>query len=88
MRKHLSILAAATAIWAGGCADKPGATTATATGKPYPLDVCIVSGEKLGTMGSPIVFVHEGQEIKLCCKSCRPDFDKEPAKFLTKLASK
>lgn len=60
----------------------------TAAAKPYPLDVCIVSGEKLGTMGEPIVTVYQGQQIKFCCKSCKPDFEKEPAKFLSKLASK
>jgi|SRR5688572_22506332 len=54
--------------------------------KPYPLDKCIVSDEKLGgEMGEPFVFVHEGQEIKLCCKPCQKDFKKDPAKFLKKL---
>lgn len=53
--------------------------------KPYPLDTCIVSGEKLGTMGKPVVIVHEGQEIKFCCKSCKPKFEKDPAKYLKKL---
>ncbi len=55
--------------------------------KPYPLEKCIVSDEKLGGMGKPYVFTHEGQEIKLCCKSCLKDFNKEPAKYLKKLAS-
>ncbi|HTG43790.1 MAG TPA: hypothetical protein VK633_04600 [Verrucomicrobiae bacterium] len=53
--------------------------------KAYPLHKCIVSDEKLGEMGEPFVFVHEGQEIKLCCKSCQKDFAKNPAKFLKKL---
>jgi hypothetical protein len=53
--------------------------------KPYKPDTCIVSDEKLGEMGKPVVFVHEGQEIKLCCKSCRKDFDKDPVKYLEKL---
>jgi YHS domain-containing protein len=53
--------------------------------KPYPLEKCIVSDEKLGEMGKPYVFTHEGQEIKLCCKSCLKDFNKEPAKYLKKL---
>jgi hypothetical protein len=53
--------------------------------KPYPLDKCIVSDEKLGEMGEPFVFVHEGQEIKLCCKPCQKDFKKDPAKYLKKL---
>lgn len=56
--------------------------------KPYPLETCIVSGDKLGEMGKPVVFVHDGQEIKLCCKDCRKDFDKDPAKYLKKLEKK
>ncbi len=53
--------------------------------KPYPLDTCIVADEKLGSMGKPIVFTHEGQEIKICCKSCKSKFLKDPGKFLEKL---
>ena len=53
--------------------------------KPYPLDKCIVSDEKLGGMGKPFVFTYEGQEIKLCCKSCQKDFKKDPAKYLKKM---
>ena len=64
------------------------AADSKAVAKPYPLEVCIVSGEKLGSMGAPVVYVHEGQEVKFCCKSCQPDFKKEPAKFLAKLAPK
>jgi hypothetical protein len=56
--------------------------------KPYPLETCIVSDEKLGSMGKPVVFEYQGQEIKLCCKGCRKDFDKGPAKFLKKLEQK
>jgi YHS domain-containing protein len=55
--------------------------------KPYPLDKCIVSDEKLGADPNmkEFVFIHEGQEIKLCCKSCQKDFKKAPAKYLKKL---
>ena len=53
--------------------------------KPYPLKTCIVSGEKLGEMGDPYVFTHEGREIKLCCKNCLKDFNKAPAKYIKKL---
>lgn len=60
-------------------------TASTTDAKPYPLDVCIVSGEKLGSMGEAISMVHEGQEIKFCCDHCVPDFKKDPAKYLTKL---
>jgi len=65
----------------------PEATPAVTTGavKPYPLDVCLVSGEKLGEMGEPHVITYEGQQIKFCCKSCLPKFEKDPAKYLAKL---
>lgn len=53
--------------------------------KPYPLDKCIVTDEKLDSMGKPYVFTHEGQEIKMCCKSCLKDFNKDKAKYLKKL---
>ena len=53
--------------------------------KPYPLKTCVVTDEKLGDMGDAYVFVHEGREIKLCCKSCLKDFKKDPAKYVKKL---
>ena len=56
--------------------------------KPYTLTTCIVSDDKLGEMGKPVVFEYKGQEIKLCCKGCRKDFDKDPARFLKKLEPK
>ena len=59
--------------------------TAPSTAKPYPLDTCLVSGEKLGEMGKPFEIVHEGQQIKFCCKNCAPKFAKDPAKYLSKL---
>jgi YHS domain-containing protein len=56
--------------------------------KPYTLDKCIVSDEKLDADADmkPFVFTHGGQEFKLCCKSCKKDFDKDPAKYVAKLA--
>lgn len=53
--------------------------------KPYPLETCVVSGEKLGGMGEAFVFAKDGQEVKLCCKSCKKDFDKDSAKFMGKI---
>jgi len=54
--------------------------------KPYPLNYCIVSGDKIGAMGKPIVAVYHGQEIKFCCGDCPPDFKKDPEKYMKKLA--
>ena len=49
--------------------------------KPYPLTTCVVSGEKLGSMGKPVVVQHAGKEIQLCCKSCIKKFEADAAKF-------
>ena len=55
------------------------------TAKPYPLTTCVVSGEKLDSMGKPFVYDHEGREVRFCCKNCVKDFKKEPAKYLKQL---
>ena len=55
--------------------------------KPYPLTTCAVTDEKLGEMGKPYSFTQDGQEIKLCCKSCLKDFKKDPAKYMKKVAA-
>jgi hypothetical protein len=72
---------------AGGMAGCSGMTTPMAdtntNGVPDLLKTCPVSGEKLGgDMGKPYVFSFKDQEVKLCCKSCKKDFDKEPAKYM------
>lgn len=53
--------------------------------KPYPLDTCLVTDNKLGSMGKVVTKVHEGQEVKFCCKPCVGKFEKNPAKYLSKL---
>jgi YHS domain-containing protein len=60
-----------------------GAINAAETGVPkgYPLTTCPVSGEKLGEHGKPVKVSNAGTDVYLCCKSCKKDFDKEPAKF-------
>ncbi len=54
--------------------------------KPYLLKTCLVCGMQLGEMGKPYVFVYKGQEIKVCNKSEKADFDKDPDQYLKKLA--
>lgn len=56
-----------------------------AVGDPYPLATCPVSGEELGGMGDPVVFVHEGREVRLCCASCRKKFDQNAQAILEKV---
>lgn len=62
-----------------------GRTAAASDATPYPLDVCLVSGEKLGSMGEPHVIVHQGREIKFCCDHCEPKFREDPEKYLSQL---
>lgn len=52
---------------------------------PYPLDRCLVSGEKLGSMGEPYVMAYQGREIKFCCEGCVDMFKEEPATYLAQL---
>lgn len=66
----------------------PRAADPASAAKPYPLTTCIVSDEKLGEMGKPVMVDYKGQQVAFCCKSCLGDFDKEPAKYLEKLVSK
>lgn len=68
-----------------GCQTHDHGAASTGDAKPYPLKTCIVSDEKLGSMGDPIVEVYNGQQIKFCCKSCMADFKKEPQKYLAKI---
>jgi YHS domain-containing protein len=46
------------------------------------LATCPVSGEKLGEMGKAVTFTYQDQEVKLCCKGCKKDFDKNPEKYI------
>ena len=55
--------------------------------KAYPLDTCIVSGGKLGSMGDPVSYVYNGQELQFCCSGCISRFEKNPEKYMEKLDS-
>ena len=62
-------------------------SVASAKPAPYPLDYCVVSGDKFGgDMGDPIVFIYQtngiNQEIKFCCPMCKPKFVKDPDKYM------
>ncbi len=55
------------------------------TSEPYPLDTCVISGLKLGSKGDPIVMMHEGREVRFCCKGCIGPFVNDSAKHLAAL---
>lgn len=67
-------------------AQKPAPTAPVGKPKPYPLDVCIVTDNDLGSMGEETSIIYEGQTIKFCCAPCEAKFLKNPAKYLAKLA--
>lgn len=56
--------------------------TVAAPNEPYTLATCPVSGEKLGSMGDPIVLEADGSEVKLCCKGCVKQFKADTAKYM------
>ncbi len=53
----------------------------------YPMQTCVVSGEALNEDGeeSAIDMVYGNRLVRFCCKMCRSDFKKDPAKFIAKL---
>ncbi|MEI7774807.1 MAG: hypothetical protein WCK17_08525 [Verrucomicrobiota bacterium] len=53
--------------------------------KPYPLKVCLVTGNDLDSMGDTRVEVYNGQEVRFCCGPCVRKFHANPEKYLAKL---
>lgn len=51
----------------------------------YPLDTCVVSGEKLGAMGDIIDHVDGTRLVRFCCGGCVKAYAKDPAKFLAQV---
>lgn len=56
-----------------------------ASSSAYPLSTCIISGEPLGAMGDPVIKQYEGREVRFCCESCVPKFEKDVAGNLAEL---
>ncbi len=63
--------------------------TSAADGKPtiipYTLDVCPVSGQKLGTMGDPVVKQYDGREVRFCCSGCIGKFEADQPGYMKKI---
>ena len=57
---------------------------ATWTG-PFPLATCPVSGQKLGSMGDPIVKKYDGREVRFCCGGCIGKFEADQAGYWEKI---
>lgn len=66
------------------------AAWAAGASKEYPLNVCVASGEKLGSMGDATEWIYraEGQAdrlVKFCCDGCIDTFMENPAEHLAKI---
>jgi hypothetical protein len=68
----------------GGHASQGGHASRRPAPAAFPVEVCVVSGEKLGSMGKPVTVQHQGRTIPLCCKGCVDEFKEDPAKFTAK----
>lgn len=81
------VLSAAVALFAAAAAFAVEAPPAPAepAKAAYPLDTCVVTGEKLGSMGDPYIHQHEGREVRFCCKGCVKAFKRDPAAHLAKI---
>jgi YHS domain-containing protein len=51
----------------------------------YPLDTCLVSGEKLGDMGEAVEVLIGNRLVRLCCAGCEADLRARPLEFLPAL---
>lgn len=79
MKRYLAVgifcLGLGLAINAVAKDEAPAKEAAARVGDAYSLDTCPVSGEKLGSMGDPVVLVNNGKEVRLCCAGCQKKYD-------------
>jgi len=86
MNMKTTIAFLASAFLASCAANATPSSASNAKGvKPYPKKICLVTDNKLGSMGSPITKVYADQEVKFCCKPCVAKFEKNPQKYLAKI---
>ena len=79
----LALFVAATSFSVVGCKTHMDGSEFSDSVGSYPLTKCVVSGEDLGD--KPYIFVHNGQQVKLCCKDCLAKFDKDPEKYMAQI---
>lgn len=87
---HLAAMAVlTTAALAAGCGDDASSDNAASPDPAmaaliadYPLDTCVVTGSKLGSMGEPDNRLYEGQLVRFCCSTCLKDFNDDPQQYV------
>jgi YHS domain-containing protein len=80
--KRVCGLLAPVLLFLSGCGTAAPSKPAQKAGDMYPLDVCVVCGEKLGSMGEPHVIKYQGKTVKFCCSKCLPEFNADTAKYM------
>lgn len=83
--KIITTIIAACAFLLPSCATSNTSTALPPGVKAYPNSTCIVTDNRLGSMGRPISEIYNGQEIKFCCKPCVAKFHADPKKYLSKI---
>ncbi len=79
MKLRLAFVAVSAAAIFAACSDS---SADSAVPKDYPLTKCPISGETYGHGGMKACKVtHDGTDVWLCCKGCKDDFAKDPAKY-------
>ena len=54
-------------------------------GGVFPLAKCPITGEKIGSMGSPVIKQYDGREVRFCCPGCPAKFEADKAANLKKI---
>ena len=80
LRFHLAIAMGMAVIASASFGAEPVSNT-----ESYALDICPVSGEKLGSMGDPITREIEGREVKFCCEACIAPYEADVEGFSDKI---
>ena len=89
--RRITLLPLATGIFLSALvrAEAEGENAPVKPRAPYPLQICIVSGEHLNP-GETVDYVHKepgkpDRLIRLCCRKCVARFKADPVRFLKKL---
>jgi hypothetical protein len=61
------------------------AAMAAEQGPTYPLETCVVTGAKLGSMGKPVDVIVNNRLFRICCAPCGGKIKKDPTAAFAKL---
>src|SRR5688572_11301916 len=86
--KHIAAATIAVSLFASaaafaGPATKPAPKASPVAKKDTAKQYCAVTGETLGSMGATGgSSVYKGKKYLFCCQGCKPQFDKNPEKYV------